>query len=309
MGIRFDDRVVVITGAGGGLGRAYALFFASRGARVVVNDLGVTMDGKGPSGAAVKSVADEIAAAGGQVVANTDDVSEVNGAGRLIAQAVDTFGGVDALVCNAGILRDRSFLNQTPEDFELVFRVNVFGTVNVSRAVFPVMRDRRYGRIVVTTSAAGLYGNFGQTNYSAAKLAVVGFMNSLKLEGARYGILVNAIAPLAFTRMGATVFPDSLATILRPELVVPVVAYLCSDQCVQSGEIITAVAGSYARVQVVESKGVRLDAFDQITPEMIADRYEAIADMTGAASFSSARESFSAARLPTLREMDESGQR
>lgn len=302
MRIRFDDRVVVITGAGGGLGRAYALFFASRGARVVVNDLGVAMDGSGPSGTAARSVADEIVAAGGQAVANADDVSEVSGAGRLIAVAIDAFGTVDALVCNAGILRDRSFLNQTPEDFELVLRVHLFGTVNVARAVFPMMRERRYGRIVVTTSVAGLYGNFGQTNYSAAKLGIVGFMNSLELEGSHYGILVNAVAPLAYTRMGATVLPDSLATTLRPELVVPVVAYLCSDQCSQSGEIITAGAGAYARVQMVESKGVRFDARDQITPELIAERYGDIADMTSAASFSSAQEHFSssAVRVPTL---------
>ncbi|MGH7720507.1 MAG: SDR family NAD(P)-dependent oxidoreductase [Gemmatimonadaceae bacterium] len=304
MQIRFDDRVVVVTGAGGGLGRAYALLLASRGARVVVNDLGVAMDGGGPSSAAARRVADEIAAAGGQAVANADDVSDVDGARHLIAQALDTFGTVDALVCNAGILRDRSFLNQTPEDFELVLRVHLFGTVNTARAAFATMRERRYGRIVVTTSVAGLYGNFGQTNYSAAKLAIVGFMNSLKLEGARYGILVNAIAPLAFTRMGATVFPASLATTLRPDLVAPAVAYLCSEQCSQSGDIIAAGAGSYTRVQLVESKGVQFDPSDHVTPEMIAEHYSDIADMTGAAAFSSAKESFSVAGARTSREAD-----
>jgi len=309
MRIRFDDRVVVITGAGGGLGRAYALLFAARGARVVVNDLGVAIDGNGPSVAAARSVADEITAAGGQAVANGDDVSDVSGARRLIAQAVDSFGTVDALVCNAGILRDRSFLNQTPEDFELVLRVHLFGTVNAARAAFPIMRERRYGRIVVTTSVAGLYGNFGQTNYSAAKLAIIGFMNSLKLEGSRYGILVNAIAPLAFTRLGATVFPASLAATLRPELVAPVVAYLCSEQCAQSGDIITAGAGSCARAQVVESHGVRFDPHNHLTPEMIAEHYSDITDMMGATGFSSAKERISAAPVPTVGEMDEPGQR
>ncbi|MGQ0540041.1 MAG: SDR family NAD(P)-dependent oxidoreductase [Gemmatimonadaceae bacterium] len=291
--IRFDERVVAITGAGGGLGRAYALLCAARGARVVVNDLGVAVDGNRASDGSARSVADEIIAAGGRAMANTDDVSLVSGAERLIAQTVAAFGTVDAVVCNAGILRDRTLLNLTPEDFDGVVRVHLLGTVNVARAAFRVMRERRYGRIVVTTSVVGLYGNFGQTNYGAAKLGVVGFMNSLKHEGARYGILVNAISPLAFTRMGATVLPAALSTALRPELVAPAVAYLCSDQCTRSGDIISAGAGSYTRAQVVESHGVQFAPGD-ITPEMIAERYSEIADMTDPIAYSSAQESISA---------------
>ncbi|MGH9907665.1 MAG: SDR family NAD(P)-dependent oxidoreductase [Pyrinomonadaceae bacterium] len=300
MTIRFDGRVVVITGAGSGLGKSYALDLAARGARVVVNDSGGNVEGLGASKVPAQFVVDEIKRAGGEAVANFDDVSQVAGANNLINQALDHFGTVDVLICNAGILRDRSFLKMALEDFELVLRVHLLGTVYVTKAAFAVMKDKRYGRIVVTTSASGLYGNFGQTNYGAAKLGVVGFMNSLKLEGLKYNIRINAVAPLAATRLASGVFPEDIASRLKPELVTPLVAYVCSEQCEASGDIISAGAGSYSAVKIVESKGVRFGAEEEITPEMIASKYRDITNMEGASSFNDAQEEF-ASVLTALR--------
>ncbi len=292
MSIRFDGRVVVITGAGSGLGKSYALHLAARGARVVVNDKGGNVEGEGASKVPAQLVVDEIKRAGGEAVANFDDVSEVEGANRLIQQAVDQFGTVDVLICNAGILRDKSFLKMSLDDFELVLRVHLLGTVYVTRAAFPVMKVKGYGRIVLTTSASGLYGNFGQTNYAAAKLGLVGFMNSLKLEGLRYNIRINAVAPMAATRLAQGVFPQEMASRLKPELVAPLVAYLCSEQCEASGDIISAGAGSYNAVKIVESKGVRFGTEQEITPEMIAAKYRDIGNLEGATFFNDAQEEF-----------------
>ena len=292
MSIRFDNRVVVITGAGSGLGKSYALYLAARGAYVVVNDRGGNVAGEGASNLPAQLVVDEIKRAGGNAVANFDDISEVEGANNLIRQALDQFGTVDVLICNAGILRDKSFMKMSMDDFELVLRVHLHGTVYVTRAAFPVMKDKRYGRIVMTTSASGLYGNFGQTNYAAAKLGIVGFMNSLKLEGLKYNIRVNAVAPLAATRLAEGVFPQEIASRLKPELVTPAVAYLCSEQCEVSGDIISAGAGSYSAVKIVESKGVRFGTDQETTPEMIAARYREITNMDAAISFNDAQEQF-----------------
>ena len=292
MSIHFDNKVVVITGAGSGLGKSYALDLAARGARVVVNDRGGNVEGEGASNLPAQLVVDEIKRAGGEAVANFDDVAEIDGADSLIRQALDEFGTVDVLVCNAGILRDKSFLKMSLADFELVLRVHLLGTVYVTKAAFPVMKDKGYGRIVMTSSASGLYGNFGQTNYAAAKLAIVGFMNSLKLEGLKHNILVNAVAPLAATRLAQGVFPEEIASRLKPELVTPLVAYLCSEQCSVSGDIISAGAGSYRMVKIVESKGVRFGAEQELTPEIIEARYGEIADMEGSISFHDAQEQF-----------------
>ncbi|MGH9944027.1 MAG: SDR family oxidoreductase [Pyrinomonadaceae bacterium] len=292
MSIRFDGRVVVITGAGSGLGKSYALHFAARGARVVVNDKGGTVEGEGVSNVPAQLVLDEIKRAGGEAVANYDDISQVEGANNLIKQALDQFGTVDVLICNAGILRDKSFLKMPLEDFELVLRVHLLGTVYVTKAAFPVMKAQGYGRIVVTTSASGLYGNFGQTNYAAAKLGIVGFMNSLKLEGLKSNIRINAVAPLADTRLAQGVFPEEMRRRLKPELVTPLVAYLCSEQCEASGDIISAGAGSYSAVKIVESKGVRFGTEQEITPELIAAKYREMTNLEGAASFNDAQEEF-----------------
>jgi NAD(P)-dependent dehydrogenase (short-subunit alcohol dehydrogenase family) len=296
MSIRFDGRAVVITGAGSGLGKSYALHLAARGARVVVNDKGGSVEGEGASNVPAQLVVDEIKKAGGEAVANFDDVSEVEGANNLVQQALDEFGTVDALICNAGILRDKSFLKMALDDFELVLRVHLLGTVYVTKAAFPVMQEKGYGRIVVTTSASGLYGNFGQTNYAAAKLGIVGFMNSLKLEGLKYNIRINAVAPLAGTRLADGVFADEIASRLKPELVTPLVAYLCSEQCEASGDIISAGAGSYSAVKIVESTGVRFGTENEITPEMIEARYAEITNMEGATSFNDAQEQFASLR-------------
>lgn len=291
MNIRFDNKVAIITGAGGGLGRSYALFLASRGANVVVNDLGSSSGGAGRSEMLAQTVVDEIRARGGQAVANFGSVAEVEGAQGIVDDALKNFGTVDILINNAGILRDRSFVKMRLEDFELLIKVHLLGSVYVTRAAFPIMKENGYGRIVMTTSIAGLYGSFGQTNYSAAKMGIIGFMNSLKLEGEKYNILVNTVAPLAATGLAKQtgIFPEEIFPLLGPELVTPLVAYMCSDKCQTSGDIISAGGGFYAKVQIVEGPGVRFDIGEEIVPETIAKRYAEITNMQGAVPFKSAK--------------------
>jgi len=291
LNIRFDNKVAIITGAGGGLGRSYALFLASRGAKVVVNDLGSSSRGAGRSEMLAQTVVDEIRARGGQAVANFDSVAEVEGAQRIVDDALNNFGTVDILINNAGILRDRTFVKMRLEDFELLIKVHLLGSVYVTRAAFPIMKENGYGRIVMTTSIAGLYGSFGQTNYSAAKMGIIGFMNSLKLEGEKYNILVNTVAPLAATGLAKQtgIFPEKIFPLLGAELVTPLVAYMCSDKCQTSGDIISAGGGYYAKVQVVEGPGVRFDIGEEIVPETIAKRYAEISNMQGAVPFKSAK--------------------
>ena len=284
--VRFDGRVAIVTGAGGGLGRSHALLLASRGAKVVVNDLGGSRDGSG-SGAhnMADVVVDEIKAAGGEAVANYDGVDTLQGGENIVKTAMDAFGKVDICIANAGILRDRAFHNITEEDWDKIFAVHVKGSFNVIQPAFRIMRQNNYGRIIVTTSNAGLYGNFGQANYSAAKTAVLGFASTLELEGAKYNVKANVIAPVAASRLTEDVMPPQVLERLKPELVSPVVAYLCSEECQVSGNIFTAGGGYVGRAAIVESKGA---IFPDISIEAVRDSFAKITDMTGAEEFTNA---------------------
>jgi NAD(P)-dependent dehydrogenase (short-subunit alcohol dehydrogenase family) len=279
--------VAIVTGAGGGLGKCYALELARRGASVVVNDLGGALDGTSGSASMAQAVADEITAAGGVAVANHDSVADRSAAQRMVDEAVSRFGSVDILVNNAGILRDKTFAKLDLDDFQKVVDVHLMGSVHMTKAAFPLMKDRGYGRIVLTTSSSGLYGNFGQTNYGAAKLGLVGFMNTLKLEGAKYGIKVNCVAPTAATRMTGGLWSPEVLNVVAPEYVVPAVIYLCSEDT-PNGHVIEAGGSYFARVAIVEALGVVLGP--QATAEDVAARYEEIADLSGARTFDSGSE-------------------
>src|SRR5271169_4211131 len=257
MTIDFKGKVAIITGAGGGLGRCHALELARRGAKVVVNDLGGTLDGTGGNSAAAEAVVKEIKDAGGEAIANGASVTDDAGVAHLVKQTMDTWGRIDILIANAGILRDKSFAKMEIPDFDAVMAVHVMGTVKPAKALWQIMRDQRYGRIVVTTSSTGLYGNFGQTNYGAAKMSLIGFMNSLKLEGAKDNIKVNAICPAAGTRMTEALMPPAVLEMLKPEFVSPAMAYLASEEA-PTGMILTAAAGVFAAAQIVETDGVNL---------------------------------------------------
>jgi NAD(P)-dependent dehydrogenase (short-subunit alcohol dehydrogenase family) len=280
--VRFDDRVAVVTGAGGGLGREYALLLASRGCKVVVNDLGGALDGTGSGNTAAEQVVKEIKDAGGEAVPNFDSVADAEGAANIIKTAVDSYGKIDILVNNAGILRDKSFLKMEKEDYEKVLAVHLNGTVYCCKAAWPYMRDNAYGRIVSAASAAGVYGNFGQANYGAAKMGIVGLMHVLKQEGAKYNIMANVIVPIAGTRMTATVMPPNLLELFKPELVAPMVAWACSEKCTFSGYTFVAGAGYYSRAAFVEGPGVRFDPGQGVTLEMIDENIDKITSLEGA---------------------------
>lgn len=254
MNLGFDGRVVVVTGAGGGLGRCHALEFARRGAHVVVNDVGASVDGTGSSSAA-QAVVDEITAAGGSAVANTDSVSTPEGGRGIIATAVDTFGRIDVLVNNAGILRDAAFKNMTVEQVDAVIAVHLRGAFCVTAAAWPHMREQDYGRIVMTTSGSGLFGTFGQANYGAAKTGLVGLMNVLAIEGARNNILVNAISPIARTRMTENTMAE-LVKEAAPEQVTPVVIYLGHEACDRTAHIYRVGGAHVSRVFLAETAGI-----------------------------------------------------
>jgi NAD(P)-dependent dehydrogenase (short-subunit alcohol dehydrogenase family)/acyl dehydratase/putative sterol carrier protein len=290
--IRFDNRVAIVTGAGAGLGRIYALELAKRGARVVVNDLGGARDGsgEGSSGPADK-VVDEIKALGGEAVANYDSVATAEGGANIVKTALDAFGTVDIVINNAGILRDKSFLKMTPENWHIVLDVHLNGAYNVSRPAFAVMKDKGYGRILMTTSAAGLYGNFGQTNYTAAKMGLVGLMNTLKLEGEKYNIRVNTIAPVAASRLTADILPPDFLDKLKPELVAPMALYLVSEQCPVSGNIYNVGLGCINRAAIVTGPGAVVGNGKEIpTPEQLRGQWEKITSLKAAKEYQNVTE-------------------
>ncbi|MDR6265047.1 MULTISPECIES: SDR family NAD(P)-dependent oxidoreductase [Rhodobacterales] len=279
MTIRFDGKVAIVTGAGIGLGRSHALGLAARGAKVVVNDLGVAADGQGRSSAAAESVVAEIIAAGGEAFAHGADVSSESDVKDMVQQAMDKWGRIDILINNAGILRDKTFSKMTLEDFKKVVDVHLIGTATVTHTVWPIMREQGYGRIVLTASSSGLYGNFGQSNYGAAKAAMMGLMNVLHMEGARDNIRVNTLAPTATTRMTEELFTPEVGELLRPETITPGVLYLVSEDA-PSRIIMGAGGGSFAQTRVYETKGITL-AGDDITPENVAAQWEQITDPEG----------------------------
>ncbi|MFM2183518.1 MAG: hypothetical protein RJB61_1812 [Actinomycetota bacterium] len=273
----FDGKVVVITGAGGGLGRQHALLMAQRGALVVVNDLGGAVDGSGSDKGAAERVVDEIRGLGGEAVADTNSVSTPEGGAAIIDTAVTAFGRVDVVVNNAGILRDKAFHNMEPDLLDPVLDVHLRGAFNVTRPAWALMREQGYGRIVSTSSAAGIFGNFGQTNYGAAKMGLVGFTRVLAVEGAKYNIKANAIAPLAFTRMTENLL-GALGEKLDPALVSPLVAFLAHDDCPVSGQTFSVGGGRVAHVFIAETQGY-YNA--ELSLEDVRDHWDQITDRTG----------------------------
>lgn len=279
MTITFKGKVAIVTGAGGGLGKCHALELAARGARVVVNDLGGSADGSGHSDTPAQKVVDEIVAAGGEAIANYASVSDEQGAASIVEDAVSKWGRIDVLINNAGILRDKSFSKVNMEDFRKVMDVHLWGSVFVTRAAWPHMIAQQYGRILMTTSSSGLFGNFGQTNYGTAKMGVIGLMTALKQEGAKYNIHINAIAPVAATRLTEALMSDDMKQALDPRTVTPAALYLCSEEA-PSGMILQAAGGNYQRVAIVESKGKNLGP--DATAEDVASHFSAITDLAGA---------------------------
>lgn len=281
--IDLDGRVALVTGAGGGLGREHALLLGSRGAKVVVNDLGGNRAGEGEGEEMADRVVSEIRDAGGEAVANYASVADADGADSMVQAALDSFGRIDVVVNNAGILRDRSFAKMTVDEIDLVLAVHLAGTLYVSRAAWPHLKEQGYGRIVNTTSGSGMYGNFGQANYSAAKAGITGLSRTLAHEGRTYGIGVNVIAPVAASRMTEDIMPPQLLELLQPENVSGLVTYLCSESCTTSGDIFSVGGGYIARIAIVEGQGV---AFDHPpTPEDVASRFDDIREMGEVSEF------------------------
>ena len=279
MSIDFKGRVAIVTGAGGGLGRLHALALAARGAKVVVNDLGGARDGSGASTTAADAVVAEIVAAGGEAIANGASVTDFDAVQAMVAQAVATWGRVDILVNNAGILRDKSFAKMELADFRLVLDVHLMGAVHCTKAVWPIMLAQKYGRIVMTTSSSGLYGNFGQANYGAAKMALVGLMQTLSIEGAKSDIRVNCLAPTAATRMTQDLMPPAVLDALRPEAVVPAMLVLASHDA-PNRTILCAGAGSFEAAHVTLTAGTWIGN-DAEAPERLAAALAAVTDRTG----------------------------
>jgi len=274
MTIRLDGQVAIVTGAGQGLGRTHALALAERGAKIVINDLGGARDGTGQSSQAAESVVAEIKANGGQAIANGANVADFEQVEAMVQQTMDSWGRIDILINNAGILRDKSFLKMTPEDFRLVIDVHLMGSFNCAKAVWAIMREQSYGRIVFTSSSSGLYGNFGQSNYGAAKMGVIGLMNVLHLEGAKYNIHVNALSPAAGTRMTEDIFPTELFDLFAPEAVSPGIVFLSGPDA-PSRKIMTAAAGSFAVCKIYETEGLNFTP-EELTAEVIAENWSKI---------------------------------
>lgn len=279
LSIRFDDQVVIVTGAGNGLGRCHALDFARRGAKVVVNDLGGARDGSGSSSDAAAEVVQQIESAGGQAMANGANVADAGQVDAMVGEALEKWGRVDVLVNNAGILRDKTFAKMDLSDFQLVLDVHLLGSVNCTKAVWPLMKEQQYGRVVMTSSSSGIYGNFGQTNYGAAKMGLVGFMNSLAIEGQKYDIHVNALAPIAATRMTEDLMPENVLALLQPESVTPAVVFMASRDA-PTRQIIAAGAGVFARVVIQETPGVFLPP-EQRDADHVAAAWQEIASIDG----------------------------
>ncbi|MEL7545679.1 MAG: SDR family NAD(P)-dependent oxidoreductase [Pseudomonadota bacterium] len=284
--IRFDDRVAIVTGAGGGLGRAHALELAKRGAKVVINDLGGSMDGSGGNSEAAESVVAEIKAAGGEAMANGSSVADDAGVQRMIEDTMSAYGRIDILIANAGILRDKSFSKMTKQDIELVLDVHLRGSFKPIHAAWNIMKEQNYGRIVVTTSSTGLYGNFGQANYGAAKLGVVGLMNTLKIEGAKDNIKINTVCPIAATRMTQGLMSEDALAALKPEYVTPGVMNLVKDDA-PSGMILSAGAGAFSMAQIVETNGVFVGQGEALTAEAVASKWDKITDTSTQTHFES----------------------
>ena len=280
MTIRFDEKVAIVTGAGGGIGKQHALELARRGAKVVVNDLGGSVDGSGASDAA-NEVVELIKSEGGEAISNGASVTDLNAVKAMIEQTMTEWGRVDILVNNAGILRDKSFHKITLEDFNLVMDVHFQGSLNCTHTVFPIMRDQEYGRIIFTSSSSGVFGNFGQTNYGSAKMAMIGLMNTLKIEGQNKNVFTNSITPVAYTRMTEGLIPEDFGKNLQPEYVTPAVIYLASDDA-PNGVIMAAGAGVFSRIFVHETMGVSLGMDEDMTPENIQANWDKISNMEDA---------------------------
>ncbi len=275
--IDFTGRVAIVTGAGSGLGKCHALEFAKRGAKVVINDLGGTRDGVGSDSAAANKVVEEIKVLGGEAVPNYDNVATVEGGENIVRTAIDAFGKVDILVNNAGILRDGAFHKMEEENWDAVVGVHLKGAYCVTRPAFINMRENGYGRIIMTTSGAGLFGNFGQSNYASAKMALAGFANVLKFEGAKYNIKTNVLVPLAASRLTEDVLPPDLFARMKPDFITPLVLYMCSEQCEDSGVMINAILGYYSRSAIMTGPGTILSDGERIpAPEEIMENWDKI---------------------------------
>ena len=277
--VRFDERVVIVTGAGNGLGKSHALEFARRGAKVVVNDLGGSAFGNGSSKSAADQVVEEIIAAGGEAVSNYDSVTDGD---KIVQTAMDNFGRVDVVINNAGILRDKSFIKMTEEDWDLVYQVHVKGAFKVSHAAWPYMREAEFGRIIFTASAAGIYGNFGQANYSMAKLGIHGLSQTLAVEGKKSNICVNSIAPIAGSRMTETILPPQLVEQLKPEYVTPLVVKLCDENSQVSGGLFEVGAGWIGQLRWQRSKGVGFNLTEALSAETVNENWSEITNFTDA---------------------------
>ena len=281
MSLDFKDKVAIVTGSGNGIGKGYALELAKRGAKVVVNDLGGTVDGSGGSLSAADAVVQEIEAAGGEAMANGANVAKQEDVKAMVEATMEKWGRVDILINNAGILRDKSFGKMEWSDFEAVINVHLLGSALCAHSVFPIMKEQEFGRIVMTSSSSGLFGNFGQTNYAAAKMGVVGLMNTLKLEGAKYNVHTNSIAPTATTRMTEHLFPAEFAEKLDPKYIIPAVIFLASEKA-PNGEILEAGGGVVANTYIMETMGKYFGTDENFTAEAVANHWAEIADTTDA---------------------------